>query len=221
MSCLVRLPDGRPRLLCKGADSVMLERLEPGAAHAAQASIPHLFLPAIPSRHAPYGPPCPPPHPDSCRLPRHLASRNGPCAFLLCFIPSMTGSRSLASERRCCHSPPQAQAHLDAFARSGLRTLVMASREVSESELAGCLRDDSAARLLLTGREEALEALAARLEARVPAIDRSRGGILLTRECHRRWGCSWWAPARSRTSSRRACPRRSARSRRPASPFGC
>eukprot|EP00039_Didymoeca_costata_P018864 m.335291 g.335291 ORF g.335291 m.335291 type:complete len:1116 (-) comp17563_c0_seq1:541-3888(-) len=88
--------------------------------------------------------------------------------------------------------------HVLSFARSGLRTLVVAMKELSEEDIEATLRDIEAANKLVDGRSDALTELYNRLETDMTLLgstaveDRLQEGVKETIEMLKEGGCNVW-----------------------------
>ena len=90
------------------------------------------------------------------------------------------------------------KSHLDEFAREGLRTLVLAQREVPKHELSAWLEAYDEAQAALVDREDALAEVAERIERNCVLVgataveDKLQDGVPETIETLRRAGCLVW-----------------------------
>ncbi|KAK0364341.1 drs2 neo1 protein [Friedmanniomyces endolithicus] len=211
MSIIVRCPDGRIWLLCKGADSVIVPRLQQ-AALASRKS--HEVRRSIQAER------------EQLRRSEQMTPRNSFGAR-----PSMTSRRRGSMEIRRDSTAEHARLevpgaertsnpylrrlqgfavasdetvfsrcfkHMDDFAMQGLRTLLFAHKTISPSEYAGWKKLYQDATTSLTGRQERIEAAADMIEQSFDLLgasaieDKLQGGVPETIDKLRRANIKIW-----------------------------
>lgn len=158
MSIVVRRPDGRIWVLCKGADTIVLPRLRRAQTDARRQSL---------RRH----------QRGSTNLSFPRRSLEGPASpvSVHTWVPGTPGfwdanpyagrlspypERHMSEEEvlnRCLD-------HIDEYAREGLRTLVFAHRYLSDEEYRSWKRDYHDAQVSLTDRQQKLEEVGEKIE---------------------------------------------------------
>ncbi|EMR66572.1 putative phospholipid-transporting atpase 1 protein [Eutypa lata UCREL1] len=137
MSIVVRFPDGRIFLICKGADSAILPRLK--LASLASQKVTEVRKSADLER-------------EMHRRSEQMEKRNS------------FGGRPSLTLRRSMGGPQGGVEHLDDFATEGLRTLVIARKFISETEYKAWRKIYNEATTSLVNRQDMIEAAGEMIE---------------------------------------------------------
>lgn len=207
MSIIVRRPDGRIWLICKGADTLVLPRLSISAYSNSQ--LPPInrtyrsptslswgrrsleFIPDV-VPHSPLSPCL-----GSVDFERDSAPANNHEHRSHAVGPSHSQPKSPISSDEA-HHLKQCLEHIDSYAREGLRTLVYASRLIPAGEYAAWKQEYREAQLSLNSRQEKVERVGERIERSLGLLgasgveDKLQKGVPETISRLRRAGIKIW-----------------------------